>query len=346
MKGRWNTSCFFDKRIKITLFVSLFILTACHQTYPVDNEQLGEEERIVIRLSHVVGENTPKGRATRKFADLIAQRTDDYVEVQVFPNSFLYKDGEEFDALISGDVQMIVPSTSKLTQRVPEWQVIDLPFAFNRVEEVRAYIEGPVGKVLMEKLKKEGIYPLAFWENGFKQMTNNRAPLKVPDDFDDLSFRVMQSETLMEQFELLGANARVETFDQVFSVLDNADLNAQENTFSNIVSKNIHTVQNHVTVSNHGYLGYLVLMNDEFWNDLPDDIQIIFLETLEEMNEWVTTLAEEINTTEYKKLQKVEEISIHELTSEERELWEEAFRPLYQSFKEKYGASYIDYLPK
>lgn len=332
--------------MKAVILLFIFILSACQQTYPVDHEQLSKEERIVIRFSHVVGENTPKGRASRKFADLIEERTNGYVEVQVFPNSFLYKDGEEIDALLNGDVQMIAPSTSKITSRVPEWQVIDLPFAFDSVREVREYVEGPVGKVLMKKLEGEGMYPLAFWDNGFKQMTNNRTPLRVPDDFKDLNFRIMQSEVLMEQFNLLGANARVETFDQLFPVLNDAELNAQENTFSNIMSKNIHTVQDYVTLSNHGYLGYLILMNEAFWRELPDDIQIIILETLEEMKDWTIKLADEENKKNYNKIITKEGLTVHELTSEERQLWEKAFIPLYQSFKERYGASYIENLPE
>src|SRR5699024_10289857 len=110
------------------------------KSYPKDYEQLSDEERIVIRLSHVVGENTPKGLASRYFAEKVKERTDGYVEVQVFPNSKLYKDGEELDALIDGDIQMIIPATSKITPLVPEWQVIDLPFAFADVYEIYDYL--------------------------------------------------------------------------------------------------------------------------------------------------------------------------------------------------------------
>lgn len=337
-------------RILVKLLHILFIicwLAACEQkAYPVDHEQLSEEERIVIRFSHVVGEDTPKGLASRKFAELVKERTDGYVEVQVFPNSFLYKDGEEISALLDGDVQIIAPSTSKITTLIPEWQVMDLPFAFETKEEVREYVEGPVGEVLMNKLEEEGIYPLAFWDNGFKQMTNNRSPLQHPDDFRDLQFRIMSSEVLYEQFDLLGAEARVETFDQVFPVLNTGELNAQENTFSNIVNKNIHIVQDYLTVSDHGYLGYLVLMNGEFWQNLPDEVQIVILDALHEVTEWVKELAEEVNEDAYGQLEECRCIEIHELTDEEKQLWEDAFLPLYTSFEQRYGELYINHLPK
>lgn len=315
-------------------------------SYPEDHEQLSEEERIVIRFSHVVGENTPKGLASRYFAEQVKERTDGYVEVQVFPNSNLYKDGEELDALIEGDIQMIAPATSKVTTLVPEWQVIDLPFAFQNVEEVHQYLRSPAGKVLEKKLEEQGVYPIAFWDNGFKQMTNTERPLKSPEDFSGLKFRVMSSEVLKEQFALLDAEAEIETFDQVFRNLDDDKLNSQENTFSNIVNKNLHELQNYITVSNHGYLGYLVLMNAEFWHYLPDDIQVIILDALEKASEWEMKMAKEVNEENYDVLKNCNCIEIYELSEQEQQSWEEALLPTYGSFAEKYGAQYIDYLPK
>jgi len=331
----------------LVILISIVLLAACSaRDYPVDHEQLSEEERIVIRFSHVVGEETPKGLASRRFAKLVEERTDGFVEVQVFPNSFLYKDGEELDALLAGEVEMIAPATSKITSLVPEWQVMDLPFAFRTMEEVKEYIDGPAGEVLKKKLREQGISPLAFWDNGFKQMTNNERPLRVPEDFRDLQFRIMASDVLKEQFQLLGAEAKVETFDQVFSVLEKQTLNAQENTFSNIVNRKVHHVQDYITVSNHGYLGYVVLMNNQFWKKLPDEVQIVILDALEEVTAWQQSLAEEVNREKYDYLTACQCIDIHELSDAERKQWEEALLPLYESFSERYGAIYIDYLPK
>ncbi|WP_149027003.1 DctP family TRAP transporter solute-binding subunit [Novibacillus thermophilus] len=327
--------------------IILFVSVSCqYGTYPQDHEQLSADERIVIRFSHVVGEDTPKGQASRKFAELVESRTDGYVEVQVFPNSFLYRDGEEFDALLKGDVQMIAPSTSKVTKLVPEWQVIDLPFAFNSDQEVNEYLESPAGQVLWDKLKREGLYPLAFWNNGFKQMTNNRNPLIDLADFKNLRFRVMSSEVLEEQFSLLGAQAHVDAFDQVYPLLEKGEIDAQENTFSNIVNKNIHTQQEYMTISNHGYLGYLVLMNEKFWQNLSDEIQIVLLESMQEVTEWERGIAEEINRENRQTLEQCDCVNLHELTHEERVVWERALEPLYDSFTEQFGDKYIHYIPK
>lgn len=322
-------------------------LVACQvKSYPTDHEQLSDEERIVIRLSHVVGENTPKGLASRYFAEKVKERTNGYVEVQVFPNSKLYKDGEELDALIDGDIQMIIPATSKITPLIPEWQVIDLPFAFDDVYEIQDYLTTPAGKVLKKKLEEKDMYLLSFWDNGFKQMTNNVSALIEPEDFTDLQFRVMSSEVLVEQFSLLDAEAKIETFDQVYSHLEKGKINAQENTFSNIVNKNMHSVQKHMTVSNHGYLGYLVLMNADFWHSLPDDIQVIILDVLDETTQWEIEVAQKINEEDYQVLKDCKCIEIHELNEEEQQSWEEALEPIYDYFGKRYGAQYIEYLPK
>lgn len=337
----------FIRLFPLVFLLLLLLLTSCGvNTYPEDHEQLSEDERIVIRFSHVVGENTPKGLASRYFAEQVKERTNGYVEVQVFPNSKLYKDGEELEALMDGDIQMIAPATSKVTSLVPEWEVIDLPFAFQNVGEVQQYLQGPAGIVLEKKLEEHGIYPMAFWDNGFKQMTNTKRPLKNPRDFEGLKFRIMSSEVLREQFKLLGATAKVETFDQVYRNLDDNKTNAQENTYSNIVNKKLHGIQNYLTVSNHGYLGYLVLINNDFWHGLPDDVQVIILDVLKEASEWELQIAEEVNAMGYNLLKESNSIEIYELSKKERELWEEALTPAYDFFAEKYGAQYIDYLPK
>lgn len=334
----------FAKRL---IFMLLMLgLAACSVgAYPEDHEQLSEDERIVIRFSHVVGENTPKGQASRKFAERVHERTDGYVEVQVFPNSYLYRDGEELEALLDGDIQMIAPSTSKLTELVPEWQVIDLPFAFDNVAQVKAYLDSPVGQVLRDKLEQHGMYPLAFWDNGFKQMTNNRNPLIEPEDFQGLRFRVMSSEVLEEQMRLLHAEPHVDTFDQVFPLLEGGKIDAQENTISNIVSKKTHTKQDYITISNHGYLGYVVLTNKAFWSDLPDDIQVILLETMEEVTAWEMEISQEINRKNKRTLETCGCIDIHELTDEERQVWKEVLSPLHTAFAEQFGEQYIQYLP-
>ncbi len=324
----------------------LFWTFGCQaKSYPLDHEQLSQEERIVIRFSHVVGEETPKGLAARKFAELMHERTDGFVEVQVFPNGYLYKDGEEIDALLKGDLQMIAPATSKVTEFVPEWMVMDLPFAFETLDQVHEYLYGPVGQELMNKLTDDGMLALGVWDNGFKQITNNRNPVIDPEDVSGLRFRIMPSDVIDRQFRLLGAIPEVYAFNEVFQLLENNEIDAQENTLSNISSKNIHTLQQYLTISNHGYLGYVILVNYDFWQQLPEDIRVIFQETLAEVTEWEMDLAQELNQKKREELTECQCIEIHEWTEKEREQWEEALKPVYSYYIDRFGAKYIEHLP-
>lgn len=329
----------------ITGFI-LLLLTGCQSNnYPIDNEQLSEEERIVIRFSHVVGENTPKGLAARKFAELINERSNGNVEVQVFPNGFLYKDGEEMDALLNGDIQMIAPATSKVTSLVPEWSIIDLPFAFSSYEQVHEYLAAPVGRQLIQKLNRKGLNTLGIWDNGFKQISNREFPIHHPSDLNRLNVRIMPSEIIEKQFSILGAVPKVIDFNIVFHHLENGDIDGQENTLSNITSKNLHALQNYLTISNHGYLGYLLLMNDDFWNELPVKIQLLITDTLNEVNQWEWDKADQLNTLKMTELENCECIDIYHLTDKERRTWEEAFEPVYKYYTDRFGTEYIEALP-
>ena len=338
------------KKMFITMVVSLgvlFCLASCQQnSYPVDHEQLSKEERLVIRFSHVVGEDTPKGLAARKFASLIKERSNGYIEVQVFPNSILYKDGEEMEALSNDDIQMIAPATSKVTTIVPEWSVMDLPFAFDSYEEVHAYIEGMTGQKMVNKLDQQGLVMLGMWDNGFKQLTNRNYPIKNPTDVNGLNMRIMPSDIIEQQFELFGATAFKLDFNNVFQSLDEGLIDAQENTMSNITSKSLHYKQEYLTVSNHGYLGYVLLMNKPFWEELPEEVQTLIEDTVSEVTEWQRQIAQELNDHDLSKLEECDCIDIYHLSEEEKQQWEEAFTPVYDFYRSRFGAENINSLPK
>lgn len=324
----------------------LFVLVSCQHPYPVDHEQLSKEERLVIRFSHVVGEDTPKGLAARKFASLMKERSNGYIEVQVFPNSILYKDGEEMEALSNNDIQMIAPATSKVTTIVPEWSVMDLPFAFDSYEEVHAYIKGKTGQKMISKLDKHGLLMLGMWDNGFKQLTNRNYPIKSPTDVNGLNMRIMPSDIIEQQFELFGASALKLDFDNVFQSLDEGLIDAQENTMSNITSKSLHYKQEYLTVSNHGYLGYVLLMNKQFWDELPEDVRVLIEDTLSEVTEWQMQIARQLNDQDLSKLEECDCIQIYHLSDKEKHQWEEAFTPVYDFYRSRFGAENINSLPK
>lgn len=341
--------------MKHFLFVSFLFclipltLIACQSSnaqYPYDYEQLSEDERIVIRFSHVVGEDTPKGMAARKFAELVKERSEGFIEVQVFSNGSLYKDSEEMKALQNGDIQMIAPAISKLTYLIPEFAVYDLPYAFQNYEEVHTFAEGPAGQKLTKKLQNFNLLSLGIWDSGFKQLSNNVRPIEHYRNLQELRIRIMPSDILYEQYAIVGATPKQIEFNNVFSELARKNVDGQENTFSNITSKNLHSLQNYLTVSNHGYLGYFVLFNLDFWNSLTPDVQRLLSETLEEVQQWEWVMAEQMNEQVLQDIEHCQCIDIHYLSDAEIIEWQQGFEPIYNYFRNEYGNYYLDALPR
>ncbi len=316
------------------------------KSLPFDHEQEGLNQQIVINFSHVVAENTPKGQAAERFAKLVAEKTNGKVKVEVFPNGVLYAEGEEVNALIRGEIQMIAPAYSNMTELLPEWLILDLPYIFKDDEHVEAVLNGEIGDALLSQLKKHNIKGITFWSNGFKQMMSNRGPLKAPADFLGQRFRIMPSKALEDQFHELGVKTSALAFNQVYRNLENGYLDGIENTISNIYSKRFYKVQKYMTISNHGYLGYSVMMNQEFWDSLPKDLQKDIEEAMDETTDWLYTESQEINNGQLNMIKTTSDILIHELSDEERENWIDFFKPLYEEYGEKYGKRWINEIQK
>ncbi|MFZ5644198.1 MAG: DctP family TRAP transporter solute-binding subunit [Bacillota bacterium] len=304
----------------------LSILTGCSEVIN-DREQVNPNEKIVIKFSHVVSEDTPKGLAAKRFADLANLRSGGRLEVQVFPNSTLYRDGEEMQALLSGAVQIIAPSTSKLGDMFPRWQIFDMPYAFESFADINRSMNGKIGSSLYGDLEKGRIQPLAFWYNGFKQITSRERPIIHPGDFKGLRFRIMiNSAILEEQFSLLGAVPVKMQFNEVYQALSSSSIDGQENTTSNIVSQKFYETQPYLTVSNHGFLGYTVITSKDFWNSLPPDLRTVIQETMNEVSLWEMEQASIINDRDMKKLRDSGKVQIHIQTPEERKEWKKSLK--------------------
>lgn len=316
------------------------------EDYPYDYEQLSENERLVIRFSHVVGEDTPKGMAARKFAELVKERSNGYIEVQVFSNGNLYKDGEEMNALSRGDIQLIAPAISKLTEYVPEISIFDLPYAFHSLDEVHEFVETKAGQTLVERLKAHNLYAISLWDSGFKQMSNRIRPIHHYDDIKRLTMRIMPSDILEKQFSSLGAFPKKYDFNAVYNELQKGSVDGQENTLTNITSKNIYSLQDYLTISNHGYLGYFVLFNLDFWNSLDEDVKQLLTETFQEVQEWEWELTNQLNKETLQKIENCGCIELHYLSQEDMLEWEKRFEPLYNYYKQNYGDEFINALPK
>ncbi len=226
---------------------------------------------------------------------------------------------------------MIAPATAKITEYFKELSLFDLPFLFEDYDQVHRFIDSDAGRKLLQNATGHGMISLAMWDNGFKVMTSNR-PLHTPDDFRGLRIRIMPSRVLDAQFAQLGAEARYLPFSDVFAALEKRWVDAAENTPSNIYSKKFYTLQSHMTISNHGYLGYLVLTNESFWVALPEDIRTILETTLAEVTEWEREIAQEQNERDLRRIINSGQIEVYELSESDKEAWKEALLPVHQLF--------------
>ncbi|MGE7692867.1 TRAP transporter substrate-binding protein [Lysinibacillus sp. NPDC094177] len=300
---------------------------------PYDDEQKGLDTQITIHLSHVVAENTPKGQAASKFAELVEEKTNGEVKVHVYPNSSLFNDENEFQALQNGEVEMIIPSFSKVTSYITNWQVLDLPYLFNTDDEVHEVLTGSIGEQLLNELKPFHIKGLGFWHNGFKQLTSVDHPIHKFEDLKGLRVRTMPSKTLQKQFEAVGATPIPTSFSEVFTDLESNTIDAQENTSSNIYSKGFYKVQKNMTLTNHGILGYTVLMNERFWKSLPLKIQKQIIEAMKETTDWQFKQAVKMNEEDLQKLEQQDNFEIYTMSNKERQRFKEKLAPVYDFYR-------------
>ncbi|MGQ9010282.1 C4-dicarboxylate TRAP transporter substrate-binding protein DctB [Bacillus stercoris] len=306
-----------------------------------DDDQEGLQDQIVFKFSHVVAENTPKGLAANKFADLVNEKSGGKIKIEVFPNGSLYSDIEEIEALQNGDVQFIAPSTSKLGMLSPEWGVLDLPYAFTDYNAAKKGLNGSIGTQLFDSLKKNQLKGLAYWTNGFKQITTNQGPVKTPDDLKGQDLRIMQSDVIEDQFKLLGATPHQESFNSTFQLLENNVVDGEENTISNIYSKKFYNVQDYLTISSHGYLGYAVMTDEHFWKSQTPETRRILTEAMKETTEWNETYAEQMNKEQLEEIKKNSAIHIYELSDKEKKEWMKRLDPVYRQYEPIFGRKLI-----
>jgi C4-dicarboxylate-binding protein DctP len=299
-----------------------------------------EAEPIVIKFSHVVAEDTPKGKGALLFKKLVEERLSGQVTVEVYPNSTLFGDANELDALAKNDVQLLAPSLAKFEQYTKQLQVFDLPFLFDDLASVDRFQKRAKGRQLLLSMEKQGITGLAYWHNGMKQLSATK-PLRMPSDANGLSFRIQPSGVLESQFAQIGASTKKIAFAETFGALQNGTVQGAENPWSNIYSKKMHTVQPYVTESNHGVLDYMLVSNTTFWFRVPHQVRTELEGIIEQVTFEVNRAAEEANQADRERIRKAGTSEIIELTTEQREAWREAMRPVWQEFEPAIGADII-----
>ncbi|MBE1274201.1 TRAP transporter substrate-binding protein [Enterovibrio baiacu] len=294
-----------------------------------------------IKFSHVVAENTPKGQMALKFRDLVAERIGDKYVVEVYPNSQLFGDGKEMEALILGDVQFIAPSLSKFSKYTKQLQIYDLPFLFKDMEAVDRFQRSEAGQALLKSVQGKGLTGLGYLHNGLKQLSAND-PLRVPSDADGKKFRIMSSDVLAAQFEAVDAVPLKKPFSEVFTLLQTRAIDGQENTWSNIYSKKFFEVQPYITESNHGVLDYMVTTSNEFWAGLPDADRDVLKKALDEAVAHGNQIANEKGMKDRQNIIDSGRSQVITLTDAERQQWVEVMKPVWGEFQEQIGQSLID----
>ena len=301
---------------------------------------------IVIKFSHVVAQDTPKGKGALRFKELAEKATNGRVKVEVYANSTLYKDKEEMEALQLGSVQMLAPSLAKFGPLgAKEFEVFDLPYIFPSKDVLYRVTEGPIGKQLFKKLESKGITGLAYWDNGFKDMTANR-PLHLPSDVKGLKMRIQSSKVLDAQMRALGANPQVMAFSEVYQAMQTGVVDGSENTPSNIYTQKMHEVQKDMTVTKHGYIGYAVIVNKKFWDGLPADIRTALDGAMKEATKYTNSIAQKENDDALEAIRKSGKTNVYTPTEQELAQWRKALKPVQQEMAGRIGKDLIQSVNK
>ncbi len=296
---------------------------------------------IVIKFSHVVAENTPKGQMATKFKELVNQRLAGKVKVEVYPNSQLFGDNKVLEAMLLGDVQMAAPSLSKFKRYTKSLQLFDLPFLFNDINAVDRFQKSDSGQKLLGAVKSKGLVGLGYLHNGMKQLSAS-SPLKSPADAKNMKFRIMSSDVLAAQFEAVHATPLKRPFSEVFTLLQTKAIDGQENTWSNIYSKKFYEVQPYITESNHGVLDYMVVTSKEFWSELPAELKGEVKKALDEAIALGNKVAFEKSIKDKQTIIDSRRSEVIALAPEQRTKWVEAMKPVWKKFEGDVGKDMID----
>jgi C4-dicarboxylate-binding protein DctP len=298
-------------------------------------------EPIVIKFPHGLAPTTPKGLGADYFKKIVEERLPGRVVVEVYPSSSLMNDQTSLEALAFGEIQMIAISLSKLDRLSKRFQIFDLPFLFSDIEQVEAFQQGTVGRKLLGELRNRGIQGLDYWHNGTKQLTA-RTPLRTPEDAEGLKFRIMDSDVLLEEIRAIGGNPQKMPYSEVYQALQMGAIDAQENTWSNIYASKLFEVQEYITQSDHGYIGYLVAVNADFWRGIPSDVRHVLHDSMDETTAYVNSIAHTINEKARADVLESGRTTLIELSAGQRALWRAAMRPVWDKFAEDIGPELLE----
>jgi len=301
---------------------------------------------IVIKFSHVVAADAPKGKASDRFKELAEKYTAGKVKVEVYANSTLYKDKEELEALQLGAVHLLAPSTSKFGPLgFSEFEALDLPFIFHDEAAFKAFANSALAKQMFAKLETKGVKGLAYWDNGFHVMGANKQ-IRDVKDFQGLKLRIQGSKVLDATTKAWGAIPQVMAFSEVYQALQTGVVDGLENVPSNFWTQKFYEVIKYIAVSHHGHLSYAVVSNNKFWNELPPDVRQGLEKALAESTDYFNSIAKKENDDALEDIKKTGKVQVYALTPQERKSWVDAVLSVHKDMEKRIGKDTIAALYK
>lgn len=331
----------------VMVVVMSILLVGCGGSDDASGDSNGsdssDDKPITIKFVHAVAADSSKGKAADYFKELVEDRLDGKVKVEVYPNGSLFDVADGLEALQAGNIQMMAPATSKLVGFDEAYQLYDLPFMFKDNDEfLRFANESEYGEELRKKVESYNLKILSTWIGGFKQFTNSKHKVTKPEDFSDLKMRVMSGGLLEDQFKTLGAGATVIPFSELYVALQQGTVDGQENSFLDIYTMKFQEVQKHLTISNHAPATFQVITNKEFWDGIPDDIRTELEDIIKEVTAEEVKITEELDQDAHEKLKESGQIEITDLTDDQRQSFKDALQPLYGEYAKKIGEDLVD----
>lgn len=315
--------------------ISIIATTAQADTTGCDGDE------IVVKFSHVTNtDRHPKGIAATLLAERVNAEMDGTMCMEVFPNSTLYTDEQVIEAMLRGDVQLAAPSLSLFESITKAFRLFDLPFMFENIEAVDAFQASEAGQAMKDAMQRRGLQGLEFWHNGMKQISAN-VPLEAPTDANGLKFRVQPSDVLVAQMEALGASPQPMSFSEVYGALQTGVVDGQENTWSNIYGQKFFEVQDGITETNHGIIDYLVVASVDWLDSLEPEVRDQFLTILSEVTETRNGESTRVNAENREAIIAAGGV-VRELTPEQRAIWVEVMKPVWDQFADDVGQENID----
>ncbi|BCU81567.1 ABC transporter substrate-binding protein [Polycladomyces abyssicola] len=294
----------------------------------------------MIKAGIGLNEDHPQGQGLKKFKEIVERKTGGKWKVQTYFSAQLGDDLKMTEALKGGLQEITIPSTSPLVGTVKEFGIFDFPFVFNDPKEADAVLDGPLGQKLLQKLPQHGLIGLAYWENGFRNLTNSKHPVATVADFRGLKIRTMQNEVHINAFKALGVNPTPMAFSEVFSALESKTVDGQENPLATIESNKFNEVQKYLSLTNHVYTPFVFLVSKKFWDQLSDEEKKILTDAAIEAGKYERELNRQQNKKSLENLKR-KGMQVNEFSPEEKKKAQEIIKPVIDKYSKEFGEDLV-----